>query len=118
MRQFQIKVCIASAWFMITDFLFLISSSKPKTFCDCTLSVHCEDGTHPGFVPSKNMDDDIELFETAEEAVEWYKSAFMLSCGTDSNIAEAACMKALKAANDEQSSMEAHEAYVQLQSLI
>mmetsp|Transcript_34961 Transcript_34961/g.48478 ORF Transcript_34961/g.48478 Transcript_34961/m.48478 type:complete len:247 (+) Transcript_34961:3-743(+) len=77
-----------------------------------------------GFVPSRNMSDDVELFATSAEAVEWYSALILeeqmpaLSLDDKSlsnHNLEIACVGALKAAEDEQSCMEAKEREVELQ---
>eukprot|EP00854_Cymbomonas_tetramitiformis_P008028 gene8028-9539_t len=64
---------------------------------------------HYGFVPSKNMDDDVILFDTGTEAVAWYRETVLKEAsGLD---AEALCAAALSAVQREQARMEALEAY-------
>ncbi|KAK3272476.1 hypothetical protein CYMTET_19226, partial [Cymbomonas tetramitiformis] len=63
---------------------------------------------HYGFVPSKNMDDDVILFDTGTEAVAWYRETVLKEAsGLD---AEALCAAALSAVQREQARMEALEA--------
>jgi hypothetical protein len=61
-----------------------------------------------GFVPSKNMEDDVVLFENESEAIKWLQSTFRPLLGSDVD-AKACADAAVRAAEAEQVSMEAEE---------